>query len=189
MANNNSYYEKRKRLPNGTPLLERIAYYTGAPIFGPVPEFPGTACTPWVGTVIGGDGNWRGQIRVGGRGRKVTRVLWEAVKGTIPDGLHVLHKCKTKECVRLDHLELGTRSKNLGADRLRDGTDSRGEKSASAILTKQDVLDIRWLRESIFFTKNAGYDGGVTQTRVAAFYGVSDATISQVLSRKVWAHI
>lgn len=33
------------------------------------------------------------------------RYLWEAVRGPIPDGFEINHKCRNRACCNLDHLE------------------------------------------------------------------------------------
>ena len=41
------------------------------------------------------------------------RVAWELKYGPIPQGLHVLHRCDNKKCVRVSHLFLGTHADNM----------------------------------------------------------------------------
>lgn len=41
------------------------------------------------------------------------RFSWELHKGTIPDGVMVLHKCDVRPCVRPDHLFLGDAGVNM----------------------------------------------------------------------------
>jgi hypothetical protein len=42
--------------------------------------------------------------RVGGKLRKLHRVIYEEAHGPIPEGYRVHHKCEETRCVRLDHL-------------------------------------------------------------------------------------
>jgi len=58
---------------------------------------------------------WTGAIGTGGYGRIGTgegkrleqahRVAYELYVGPIPEGLHIDHLCRTRSCVRPDHLE------------------------------------------------------------------------------------
>lgn len=113
-----------------------------------------------------------------GRGR-AHRVSWEAHRGPIPNGLHVLHDCDVKCCVNPDHLYLGTSSDNMRdvyrRGRKRPQTHSIGEKNASALLTPDQVLEIR---------------AAASPTReTAKRFGVSMSTIWDIRSRRRWRHI
>jgi transposase len=61
------------------------------------------------------------------------------------------------------------------ADKIRDGTDSKGEKCNSAKLTEEQVKTIR------ASTK--------TQRALAKEYGVSQPVITRIINRKIWTHI
>lgn len=56
------------------------------------------------------------------------RVSFEIANGPIPSGLHVLHSCDNKICVRPDHLHLGTHKQNMeeAAERNRFNPHYRG---------------------------------------------------------------
>lgn len=50
-------------------------------------------------------------------GKLVHRVVYEAEHGPIADGKEVEHACRRRNCVRLEHLELFTRSEQERAKR------------------------------------------------------------------------
>ena len=87
--------------------------------------------------------------------------------------LLVRHKCKSKKCCNPEHLESGTPSENTN-DRLRDGTDSRGEKCWKAKLTEAQVREIRKRSEE-------------KQTDLAKEFDVTYHTISAIIRKKTWA--
>jgi hypothetical protein len=65
-------------------------------------------CWSWSASKIGGYG------RLGSKGTTVYahRVSYEIHKGPIPDGMHVDHICRTRECTNPDHLRLVTNKQN-----------------------------------------------------------------------------
>lgn len=99
--------------------------------------------------------------------------------GEIPVGLVVRHKCLNKHCVNPDHLETGTLAENQ-ADRVRDGTDARGEKHPASVLTQDQVIQIRVLAE-------IGADR--RHKTLADMFGVDRRTITQIINRTRWKHI
>jgi hypothetical protein len=64
--------------------------------------------------------------------RYAHRVVYEAAKGPIPEGLHLDHLCRTPPCVNPDHLEAVTPYENIargtarGASAMRTGLCVRG---------------------------------------------------------------
>lgn len=61
----------------------------------------------------GHDGRGYGLVHIGGRDRKVHRVIYEAFFGEIPEGREIHHKCNNKGCANPAHLEPVTRSEHL----------------------------------------------------------------------------
>ena len=100
--------------------------------------------------------------------------------GPIPAGLIVRHKCDNPRCVRVDHLELGTKSDNSldMYERGRNRNAQPGERNGMSTLTEAQVADIR-------ARHNKRGDGA----RLALEYGVSRQTISKIVNNQRWAHV
>lgn len=91
-----------KRIP-GTPI-ERL--------WGRVKKT--NSCWLWQGCR---DPEGYGRIQVNGRSAYAHRLAWADRNGQIPDGMMLDHQCRTRHCVRPDHLKVVTNklnSENLG---------------------------------------------------------------------------
>jgi len=139
-----------------------------------MPE-PNTGCFLWTGTTTGG----YGRVRRGKRTHYAHRVAYELLVGPIPEGMCVLHRCDTPPCVNPAHLFLGTIADN-NQDMVQKGRGiaKSGEQHCRARLTEDDVLAIR-----------ARAAAGETQRPLAREYGVDQATISNIVTRKSWKHV
>lgn len=125
------------------------------------------ACWPFMGYRIGG----YGQISPGkGIRRLAHRVAWELANGPIPSGLSVCHTCDNPPCCNPAHLWLGTQSENA--------LDAARKGRLSALLTVDDVIEIRRLRHS-----------GVPGSEVAKMFGVSQQTVASIKTGGRWARI
>ena len=85
---------------------------------------PNSGCWLWIGTLNSGG---YGQLTVRGRSWTAQRVSYTAYKGPIPDGLHIDHLCRVRQCVNPDHLEAVTRKENARRG-IRDG-DNTGNQN------------------------------------------------------------
>ena len=105
--------------------------------------------------------------------RTAHRVSYELFKGEIPRGMCVCHTCDVPACVNPNHLWLGTQQENT-ADRSNKGRTARnfGEKCGHAKLTWSDIAEIR--------------NDARPAIEIARSYGVSQATISNILNGKRW---
>lgn len=72
------------------------------------------------------------------------RMRWLLEVGEIPAGLMVLHNCNNKQCVRLDHLRLGSHIENMD-DVSRAGHPRRKLSNEDAVFVRLSGLPIRQL--------------------------------------------
>lgn len=136
----------------------------------------GPKCWLWTGATVS---KGYGSISIKKKFFGAHRLSWIMERGSIPEGLHVLHRCDVRACVRPSHLFLGTNSDNV-ADRVAKGRegDRSGEKNGAAKLTAKEVLKIRRLYSD---KKNA-----VSYTYLAAVFGVSKPQIARIVNRSSW---
>lgn len=147
------------------------------------------------------------QLRLAGSAHRLA--LEERLGFKLPDGFFSLHVCDVRNCIRNDepgiyvirgiarprfgHLWLGTQADNMadmyakgrGPIGNRHGTHRhpevirRGVAVTSAKLTEPQVREIRHR-----YATNS-----VSLSRLGQEYGVSPATVSQVVLRKTWQHV
>jgi hypothetical protein len=137
-------------------------------------DFSGS-CWVWTGAQSDGYGS----VWVDGQAERAHRVVWLALHGSIPDGLHVLHRCDNRACVRPSHLFLGTIADN-NADMLAKGRHRVvfGERNGRAVLTEGTVREIRRLHQD-----------GMGYIRISRRIGVTHETVRRIVKRRIWAHV
>lgn len=99
------------------------------------------------------------------------RVAWLIEHGSIPDGLHVLHRCDNPSCVRVSHLFLGTKFDNARDNALKG-------RHPSKRLEPSQVLEIARL-----------YKEGFGQRFVAREFGISTALARAIASGATWSYL
>ena len=137
----------------------------------------GTECWHWLGWKTPG-----GYGRFGFENKNwiVTRLMWSSFYGYLPDEILVLHRCDNPSCVNPSHLFLGTIQDNI-ADCVAKNRHAKGEKKPFAKLNPKQVLAIRKeLSEGVKYG---------SLPILAAKYGVTAQTISNVNSGRTWSHI
>lgn len=103
------------------------------------------------------------------------RYAFENWVGPIPLGACVLHSCDVRDCVRPDHLRLGTRAEN-SADMVERDRSRRGAAHPVAKLTGVQVAAIRVLG-----------DVGWRTALIAEAFGVSRSAVELILKGERWA--
>jgi hypothetical protein len=149
---------------------------------------PNSGCWIWMGSLSGGYGQlgWNNQ-RI-----RAHQASYIAHNGPVPDGLIVCHHCDNKACVNPGHLYAGTHKENT-ADigrrqgfyiqrhpetshfRRRDIYRVCGESLGQAKLTVEKVREIK-----------ARFANGEGQRALGRAFGVSIATISDIVHDRTW---
>lgn len=126
----------------------------------------------WLWTA-GKDKDGYGGFTIAGEKVVVHRFSWELHFGEIPKGLHVLHKCDVRNCIRPDHLFLGTQKTNM-ADRNAKNRQAKGTVIHQSKLDEEIVKCIR-----VYYPM-------FTKVQLGLFFGVDRRTIYDVVNSITW---
>lgn len=109
------------------------------------------------------------QIRI-----RAHRFAWLTSRGPIPDGFVVCHNCDNPRCVNPSHLRLDSQAGNVHE------SVRKGRKKTWGVqkLRSEDVLRIRQQAAD-----------GRRHREIAESFGIARNTVSQIVSRKCWAHL
>lgn len=123
-----------------------------------------------------------GRFGVAGKNRRASRIAWALHHGRDPGPLHVCHTCDNPMCVNPHHLFLGTDLDNSN-DKCSKGRQhipvgEFGEANPASKLTADKVKEIRRLCAS-----------GLSQSKVAAMFGVEQTNVGLICRRKTWANV
>ena len=166
------HYHRWER--HGDPLSGGTSY--GAPMkffTETVLHYTGDECLIW--PFCNGGKKGYAKMSIKGKVREIHPILCEKLNGPRPSSNHdSAHSCGNRRCVSMHHLSWKTRSENL-ADRLIHGTHNRGERNPANKLTKDDVLAIRAL------------DNTVPQSEIARRFGIHQSHVCLIQNGKTWA--
>lgn len=133
-------------------------------------------CWLWTGSLSKG----YGFFTVKGTRARVPahRFSWELHNGPIPDGLLVRHKvCDNPPCVNPAHLDVGTHGDN-SRDMVDHNRSTAGERHGNAVLTEDDVREIRARRAK-----------GETYTQISRALGLAKNSCRNAVVGVTWRHI
>lgn len=136
--------------------------------------FEGDECLEWPFTE---NGAGYGQIKHDGRRWIASRLVCHLTHGEPPNiDDEARHSCGNGHlgCVNPRHLSWGTRRENM-QDMVAHGKSLRGENSRAAKLTEERVRAIRERART------------QTQRSLAIEFGVTEATVSEIVLRQTWA--
>ena len=134
-----------------------------------------TSCWPWRGMR---DKNGYGRVHIMRTVFRVHRLSYELFYGTPPEGRLVCHSCDNPSCINPSHLFLGSAADNQ-RDMVEKGRGRTGERNGKAKLVAEEVQQIRALYAT----------GEWTQHQLARRFGISQLTVSNIVTRKTWKHI
>lgn len=153
-------------------------FWSWVDLDGPVPEHD---------PILGPCALYRGAPNTWGYGqfwdgtRNVPAHVWIAERKIRPrlPGESVQHRCDVRLCVNYwAHLRVGPAYDN-DLDKMLRGRQARGQSHGMTPLTEEDVLAIRAASTGAFGEQRA----------LGRQYGVTSATIHNILKGKTWAHL
>jgi hypothetical protein len=118
-----------------------------------------------------------GRCYTPGAGGYAHRASYLIHYGAIPAGLEVMHECDTPNCVRPDHLKVGTHQDNMD-DKVRKGRQQRGERCSKAKLTTSQAQEIKQRLAK-----------GERGSQLAREYNVTKQTICGIRHNRSWAYL
>jgi hypothetical protein len=107
------------------------------------------------------------------------RFSWFINNGPIPDGLHVLHHCDVRNCVKIQHLWLGTDQDNSD-DKMKKNRDRKlsGENNPRSKISDAQAIEIAKM-----------FTSGKTPTEIAKELNVSRYIIYHMMNKHVRKNI
>lgn len=107
-----------------------------------------------------------------------SRLMYMVLNGPIPPGQNVCHSCDNPACCNPGHLWLGSQADNM-ADMGHKGRGSKaGLKGTAHPMSKLTVDDVQAIRAS-----------SDARTALASRYGVTEANIHRIKTRRTWKHL
>jgi hypothetical protein len=122
------------------------------------------------------DGSGYTKIRRQKKNVKAHRYFYEKFIETIPEGLHVLHKCDNPNCCNPNHMFLGTNTDNV-ADKISKGRQPShvGISNPKCKISEDDVI-------KIFYDQRK-------QEEISRQYNISTSTIRDIKKFRTWTHL
>lgn len=142
-------------------------------------------CWLWIG-YCSRDGY--GRFRVGDASMRAHRIAYMIATGLKPTLPLIMHSCDTPRCVNPRHLSEGTDATNA-ADKMAKGRHVApkgprkrlGAKRSSRHSSKLDADKVRLIRQ-----RRAD---GISNSRVAAEFGIAPSMVYAIAYRKKWKHV
>ena len=133
-------------------------------------------CVPWP---YARDSSGYGVRRVEGKAQRTHVLACIQAHGPQPSPQQyiVAHSCRNPPCMNPRHLRWATQLENM-RDAIAHDTWSRGERHGIAVLTDEQVIDIR-----------ESYALGASMGGLARHYGVHRITVRSIIRGEHWKHL
>ena len=118
-----------------------------------------------------------GKFRIKGKEIRAHRFSYEQEYGVIPKGLFVCHHCDTPNCVRPEHLFLGS-AKDNNLDKIIKGR-HRWRRIPGRTWSKINQEEAELIRE-LYSTK------AFSQLKIAKNFNISQQLVSRIIVNQVW---
>lgn len=176
-------------------VAERRAYCSNACKHSPAvviwPQVQKTStCWLWIGPL---SASGYGAVKYQQRIWRAHRLIYTLTHGPIPDDMLVCHHCDVRNCVNPAHLFLGT-AKDNAEDAVRKGRTLRGDRHISR--THPEVMPRGERHGMAVLTENEARsilelyrETRLSFRELAGRYGVTKATIKDLVAGRTWAHL
>ena len=114
-----------------------------------------------------------GAFGIRGKSERAHRVAWMLANQKPIGKYFILHSCDNPKCVNPAHLRRGTHRDNE-KDKVNRGRQA-GERNSNARLTREDVLQLRYI-----------YKSGWSSADLANLVGMNTSHISKVVNNYYW---
>ncbi len=131
----------------------------------------------YTGAQIMGSLSHKGYLTAGGK--YIHRIIAEAFLADYSEDLQVDHINGIKTDNRVENLEMVTNAQNMQHALSLGLVDNKGSRNGMALLTEEQVLEIRYL------LAKANY----CQSTIADLYGVSRDAINDIRTNRTWKHL
>lgn len=140
-------------------------------------------CMIWLGAK---DKKGYGMAAIPGyKSTRAHRLAYELENGEIPKGMFICHSCDQPSCININHLWMGTPKENsqdmMNKNRGNLKKGMRFEFAPSRPYAKLKEEDVRIIRKRII--------NGETMVAIAKDYNISDRTVNDINSGKLWSSI
>lgn len=127
---------------------------------------------------------WQGLKNIGGYAvfshKKMyiaSRLIYEHMYGKFDDNLIICHFCDNPECTNFLHLFVGT-PKDNSQDMVNKGRSVKGQKNPRAILSNEQVIEIKKMIQQ-----------GLKNRHIGPIFNVDADVISNIRCGQTWSHI